>query len=125
MVSRTCPNVWRISRRTPERLGEISDHEGSEPKLGYNKAIKRPNLNKVAGPWTIDAADTTITIPNPDLKPERSQKFSAMLEYYFEPAGVASVHVFVTQLKNAADQNDGLTPADVGLGNDPIYSSYL
>jgi TonB-dependent receptor len=94
-------------------------------KLGYNKAIKRPDLNKIAGPWSIDAADTTVTIPNPDLKPERSQKFSAMLEYYFEPAGFVSVHVFQTEIKNASDVNTGLTAADVGLANDPTYGSYL
>jgi len=38
-------------------------------KLGYNKAIKRPDLNRTAGPWVIDldpdVADFTITIPNP------------------------------------------------------------
>jgi TonB-dependent receptor len=93
-------------------------------KLGYNKAIKRPNLNNIAGAWSINSADTVITIPNPDLRPERSDKASAVLEYYFEPAGVVSVHVFQTDLKGATDTTDPLPASAVGLGDDPVYGAY-
>src|SRR5262249_38241791 len=50
-------------------------------KLGYSKAIKRPNLSQIAGAWSINSAETQITIPNPNLTPERSDKVSAMVEY--------------------------------------------
>jgi iron complex outermembrane receptor protein len=99
-------------------------------KLGYNKAIKRPALNRIAGPWNIaiddDTGDVTVTIPNPKLKPERSQRFSAMLEYYFEPAGTASIHLFQTEIKNAVDSRaDGIPAEEAGFGDDPTYSQFF
>jgi TonB-dependent receptor len=98
-------------------------------KIGYNKAIKRPDLNRIAGPWSISEnadGDVTITIPNPALKPERSDKISTMLEYYFEPAGSVSMHLFQTEIKNAIDPSpDGVTAEEAGFGSDPTLSSYF
>lgn len=93
-------------------------------KLGYNKAIKRPRLDYIAGQWLINGADTLITIPNPDLGPERSSKYSAMMEYYFEPAGTVGVHVFQTEIRGTNDQLGPLPAAAVGYGDDPIYGQY-
>lgn len=98
-------------------------------KLGYNKAIKRPDLNRTAGPWSISINDETgdirVTIPNPDLQPERSERYSAMLEYYFEPAGTASIHLFQSNITNAVDsRDDDLTAAEVGI-TEPDYADYL
>lgn len=98
-------------------------------KLGYNKAIKRPDLNRTGGSWDIDineeTGDVRVTIPNPNLKPERSQRFSAMLEAYFEPAGTASIHIFQSDIKNAIDDNpDGVTAAEAGF-DDPQYADYF
>ena len=93
-------------------------------KFGYNRAIKRPPLNNIAGQWSINAADTIITIPNPDLRPERSDKFSVLAEYYFNPAGTVSVHVFQTKIKGAVDPSEPMPSSAVGLENDPVYSFY-
>ncbi|MEO7347803.1 MAG: TonB-dependent receptor [Opitutaceae bacterium] len=96
-------------------------------KLGYNKAIKRPNLNSIAGPWRTSVSTTTgdieVTIPNPNLKPEHSDKFSAVVEYYFEPAGTFSVHVFQTKIRGASDETPPVSAAEFGLGDDPIYGN--
>ncbi|MES2694810.1 MAG: TonB-dependent receptor [Verrucomicrobiota bacterium] len=93
-------------------------------KFGFHKAVKRPPLNNIAGQWSINAADTIITIPNPDLTPERSGKFSALAEYYFRPAGSVSIHLFQTKIKGAFDQSDPLPASAVGLEDDPVYSFY-
>jgi len=98
-------------------------------KLGYNKSIKRPDLNRTAGPWSIttnnDTGDITVTVPNPDLQPERAQRFSAMLEYYFEPAGTASIHLFQSDIKNAIDSNpEGVSAEDAGF-DDPDFEGFL
>ena len=96
-------------------------------KLGYNKAIKRPNLNNIAGPWRISVnnttGDTEVTIPNPKLRPESSDKFSVVAEYYFEPAGTFSVHVFQTEITNASDETPPVSAADFGYGDHPIYGT--
>lgn len=44
-----------------------------------------------------------VTVPNPNLKPERSPRYSAILEYFFEPAGTASIQMFETNLDNPID----------------------
>ncbi|HEX2853486.1 MAG TPA: TonB-dependent receptor [Opitutaceae bacterium] len=96
-------------------------------KLGYNRAVKRPNLNNIAGPWRISlnnaTGDVEVTVPNPELKPEHSDKLSAVVEYYFEPAGTFSVHAFQTQLANASDETAPVPAADFGYGSDPVYGS--
>lgn len=94
-------------------------------KLGFNKAIKRPNLNSIAGPWRVSLNNTTgdveVTVPNPELRPESSDKYSAVFEYYFEPAGTFSVHAFQTNLTHASDETAPVSATEFGLGGDPVY----
>ena len=93
-------------------------------KLGYHKAIQRPNLNHLAGQWSIDEANQEIQIPNPELRPTHSDKYSAILEYYFEPAGTLSVHLFQTDLKGDTQETSPAPASEFGFGNDPVYSAY-
>lgn len=99
-------------------------------KLGSNAAIKRPDLNRVAGNWEITVDDVTgniyVTVPNPNLKPERSQRYSAMLEYFFEAAGTVSLHLFQTDLDNPIDNTpDDVTAEEAGYGDNPMYEGYF
>jgi len=49
-----------------------------------------------------------------------------MAEYYFEPAGSFSVHVFQSDITNAIDDKPegGLTADDAGFGDDPTLAGY-
>jgi iron complex outermembrane receptor protein len=93
-------------------------------KLGYHKAIKRAPLDQLAGQWEIDEANQRISVPNPNLEPENSEKFSAMLEYYFEPAGTVTLHVFKADLENSAERTDWLPASEFGFGDDPVFGTY-
>ena len=93
-------------------------------KFGYNQAVSRPRLDYIAGRWIVNSADELVTIPNPGLTPEESQKFSAMLEYYFRPLGTLGVHVFRTEIDGANDSIGPLDAASVGLANDPTFGTY-
>jgi iron complex outermembrane receptor protein len=93
-------------------------------KFGYHRAIKRPQLDQLAGAWTIDEAAQQVSIANANLEPERSQKLSAMVEYYFEPAGTASIHVFQADLENSAERTGFVPAAEFGFGDDPIFGDY-
>jgi iron complex outermembrane receptor protein len=76
----------------------------------------------------VDAndGDITVTVPNPSLKPERSERISLMAEYYFEPAGSLSVHVFQSDITNAIDGSpEGTTAEDAGFGNIPDFDGYF
>lgn len=92
-------------------------------KLGYNKAIKRPSLKDIAGPITINSADTIVSIPNPKLTPEHAEKYDAMIEFYFEPASTISVNVFQTNINGAIDTITE-TAAEAGYADDPVYGNY-
>jgi iron complex outermembrane receptor protein len=108
------PSASAVYRVTPDLIA----------KFGYHRAIKRPALDRLAGTWSIDEANLDITIPNSDLKPERSQKFSALFEYYFEPAGTVGVNIFQTDINNATNTTEYRPASDFGYGNDPIYGAY-
>jgi TonB-dependent receptor len=118
----------------PSAAAKFTISENTFLKLGYNKAIKRPDLNRISGPWEIDInenpesenfGEIEVTVPNPSLKPERSERFSVMMEHYFKSAGTASIHVFQTDIKNAIDNTaDNTTGADIGI-TDPRYSGYF
>src|SRR5205807_623369 len=107
----------------PSASAKYTFNRNFDVKLGYSKSIKRPNLSQVAGAWSIDEANQIVTIPNPDLTPERSQKIDAQFEYYFEPAGLFTANFFYTELKGASDTFLE-TAADAGYGNDPVYGAY-
>lgn len=93
-------------------------------KLGYHKAIRRAPLDQLAGQWEIDEANQRVSVPNANLEPENSQKLSAMLEYYFEPAGTITLHVFKSNLENSAERTDWLPASEFGFGDDPILGVY-
>jgi TonB-dependent receptor len=93
-------------------------------KFGYHKAIKRAPLDQLAGQWEIDEANLRVSMPNASLEPERSEKFSAMLEYYFEPAGTASIHVFKADLENSSERTDYLPASEFGFGDDPFFGDF-
>jgi iron complex outermembrane recepter protein len=131
---------YRWSKGNIQTWGEYTDYLPSfaakyqvtpsfDLKLGYNKSIKRPNLSNTAGGWDIstntDTGEIDVTIPNPNLKPERSDRISLMGEYYFKNAGVASVHVYQSHITNAVDTSDeGLTASQVGL-DDQEFAGYV
>ena len=93
-------------------------------KLGYHQAIKRAPIDQLAGQWSIDEANQRVSVPNANLEPETSDKFSAMVEYYFEPAGALTLHVFKADLQNSADRTDWLPASEFGFGDDPVLGVY-
>ena len=108
----------------PSAAASYRFSENLQIKLGYHEAIKRAPLDQLAGGWDLDEANRRISVANPNLEPERSDKLSAMMEYYFEPAGTASVHVFETHLENNSERTDWLPASEFGYGDDPIYGTF-
>jgi iron complex outermembrane receptor protein len=93
-------------------------------KFGYHRALQRPNLNQLAGQWAIDETNQEVQIPNPNLTPTFSNKFSANVDYYFEPAGTLGVHVFQTDLKGDTQETSPAPASEFGYGSDPIFGTY-
>ena len=89
-----------------------------------NQSISRPNYNNIAGVITINENSRIITLPNPDLKPETSDKYFVSLQKYLEPAGTISVSAYQLQVKNLGIANQSISAEEAGYADDPDYSGY-
>ncbi|MFM2123955.1 MAG: hypothetical protein RL328_406, partial [Acidobacteriota bacterium] len=93
-------------------------------QLSASQAIGRPDYNNVAGAITINDTNQTIRIPNPDLKPETSDKFFASVQYYIEPAGTLSVSAYRLNVKNMGIGLETVSADAAGYADDPQYAGY-
>ena len=63
-------------------------------------------------------------MPNPDLKPETSDKYFVSLQYYLEPAGTLSVSAFRLSVDNMGVGTQPVSAAEAGYADDPEYSDF-
>jgi TonB-dependent receptor len=89
----------------------------------YGQSISRPTLPSKSTVATINETNLTGTFPNPNLKPENGNNYSARLEYYFEPVGVLSGGVFMMDVKDLIFTSAGVPAEEIGLGGE--YPGYL
>ena len=92
--------------------------------LAANQSISRPNYDNIAGALSIDDTNRRITLPNPDLKPETSDKYFASVQYYFEPAGTLSLSAYQLAVKNLGLANTAVSAEEAGYANEPDYAGY-
>src|SRR5204863_4441662 len=89
------------------------------------QSILRPSYDNLAGVITIDDATKRASVPNPNLKPETSNKYFVSLQYYLEPAGTVSVSTYELNIKNLSSTARRLvSPAEAGYADDPAYAGY-
>jgi len=93
-------------------------------QLSASQAIGRPDYNNVAGAITINDTNQTIRIPNPDLKPETSDKYFVSVQYYIEPAGTLSVSAYRLNVKNMGLGLETVSSDAAGYADDPQYAGY-
>ena len=63
-------------------------------RLGYAKALGRPNYPVMAGAETIDEANLTITRANTDIRPRLSDSFDIGMDWFIAPGQYFSVAAF-------------------------------
>ncbi len=93
-------------------------------QLAASQSIGRPDYNNLAGALTVNDTNFTVSLPNPDLKPETSDKYFASVQYYIEPAGTLSVSAYTLNVKNMGTSNTQITAQQAGLDDDPEYVGY-
>ncbi len=92
-------------------------------QLSASQSILRPGYDSVAGLPSIDDIRGIVTVPNPQLKPELSNKYFASVQYYLEPAGTVALSVYQLDIKNMGSVNTPTTAAAAGF-DDPAYAGY-
>jgi len=93
-------------------------------QVAASQSIGRPSYGNVAGVIAIDETNQTIRVPNPDLKPETSDKYFASIQYYLEPAGTLSVSGFRLSVKNMGSATAPVTAEEAGYGDDAEYAGF-
>ncbi|MBI5380435.1 MAG: carboxypeptidase-like regulatory domain-containing protein [Opitutae bacterium] len=89
-----------------------------------NQSIGRPSYSNLAGVVSINDSALTVTVPNPELKPQTMEKFYASLEYALEPAGTLSVTAYELNIKNLSVANTEITQAEAGYADEQQYNGY-
>jgi TonB-dependent receptor len=99
---------------TPKLLGQ----------LAFSQAILRPDYGNLGGVVTVNEDTSTVTVPNPELKPEHATKYFAALQYFLEPSGIVGLSYYKLDIKDM--QVTGLTvnPEDVGF-SPAEYPGYI
>ena len=93
-------------------------------QLSASQSIGRPDYNNLAGVIIINDTALTVRIPNPDLKPETSDKYFASAQYYIEPAGTLSVSGYELNVKNMGLGTQQISADEAGYADDPEYAGY-
>jgi TonB-dependent receptor len=84
-------------------------------RASYSNGIGRPNFGSIVPTTTVNNDNLTISANNPGLKPQYSDSYDVTLEYYFRPAGLASVAVFEKRITDFIFTRTGLV---LGPGNE-------
>jgi len=107
----------------PSASAKISIFRNTDLQLGYSRTIRRPEVNVLAGVWSVNETTQTVTAPNPGLTPELSDNFSVRLAQYFEPVGLIAVNYFRNKLKGAFQVQE-MTAQEFGYAGTE-YADYL
>jgi TonB-dependent receptor len=91
-------------------------------QIGYSRTIRRPEVNVLAGVWSVNDETQTVTAPNPGLQPELSDNLSIRVAKYFEPVGLIAVNYYRNAVKGLF-QTEDLTADEFGYAG-AEYAGY-
>ncbi len=86
-------------------------------RLSWSNSFGRPPLSNLMPNEAINETNETVTINNPDLKPQTAENWDASLEYYFEPVGSLSVGWFHKTIEDFFQNNVPFDIVGPGAGN--------
>lgn len=72
---------------------------GFVARLSWSTGVGRPDFGSIIPNDTVNEATQSVTVSNPDLKPQYSNNYDLSAEYYFKPQGMISMGVFKKKIK--------------------------
>jgi TonB-dependent receptor len=107
----------------PSASLKVAINDSTDFQLGYSRTIRRPEVNVLAGVWSVNDDLQIVTAPNPGLKPELSDNISVRIAHYFEPIGLVAINYYRNKVKGLF-QTEDLTAEEFGYaGTD--YANYM
>ena len=94
-------------------------------RASYSSGLGRPNFSNLLRTTTVNHDTMRVIAANSDLRPQTTDNFDVMLEYYFEPAGYLSAGVFLKQITDFIyGDTGGIIPSGSDNGFDGDYVGY-
>jgi TonB-dependent receptor len=84
----------------PSLILKITPSRDTVFRLAYSRSLGRPEYANLSPGGTINQADQTVSLGNPDLKPYRADNFDATAEWYFAQGAILSGGVFYKKIAN-------------------------
>jgi TonB-dependent receptor len=93
-------------------------------RASFATNIGRPSIGQLIPNTSVNHSTRTLVISNPSLKPQFGRNVDVSLEYYFEPAGLLSVGVFLKDIKQFIFTRAGNTLQGNEGGDYDQYAGY-
>ncbi len=94
-------------------------------RLSWSNSIGRPPGTNLLPTESVSENNETVTLGNPDLKPQRSENWDVALEYYFEPVGQLSVGYFRKDIEDyIVTRAIGIVGSGPDNGFNGLYSGF-
>jgi TonB-dependent receptor len=87
----------------PSAALKFATSENANIRLVYSRALSRPNpadITKSVGIPNLTQNPPTVSLGNPDLKPEHANNYDILFEQYFKPLGVIQAGYFYKALSD-------------------------
>jgi TonB-dependent receptor len=85
----------------PSAALKFATSENSNIRLAYSRGLSRPNpsdITKAVGIPNVTQNPPTVSLGNPDLKPEHANNYDLLFEQYFTPLGMLQAGYFYKAL---------------------------
>jgi TonB-dependent receptor len=96
-------------------------------RASWSTSYGRPDLIQLVPAASVSDTNQTVTIGNPDLKPQMAKQVEMKLEYYFKNNGILSVGVFrkhITDVLSGNNFTNGTVGQGLDNGFDGLYGGY-
>lgn len=99
--------------------------KGLSARASWSTSIGRPNFSQIVSTTSVNDQLQTVSTSAVKLKPQHADSFDASMQYYFEPAGMISLGVFLKEIKDFIYRSSGtLVAAGENNGFDGLYQGY-
>ncbi|MBI4622607.1 MAG: TonB-dependent receptor [Verrucomicrobia bacterium] len=98
---------------------------GLVSRLSWSTGVGRAPFGSIIPNTNVNDNAQTITVSNPELKPQYSNNWDLTAEYYFKPQGMVSVGVFQKKIQDyIATDNSQFVGSGQDNGHDGQYVGY-
>jgi iron complex outermembrane receptor protein len=98
---------------------------GMIARLSWSTGVGRPGFGSIIPNETVNDTAETITVTNPELRPQYSRSWDLSAEYYFKPQGMVSIGAFRKRIKDyIASNNSRLVEDGPNNGFDGQFAGY-